>query len=70
MARSLDTDATRRQQSADDLGNADSLGDAEADSILAQPPDPTPAAQAAADTEDRPDGLMDQVYTLPGLLKL
>jgi hypothetical protein len=60
MARGLDIDAARRQQAADDLGDADTLGDAEADAVLAQPPDPAPAAQTATDAEDRPDGLIDE----------
>jgi len=51
VARRIHVDAPRRKQTADDLGQAQALGDAETDAILAATPHPAPATQAAADAE-------------------
>ncbi len=48
----LDPDLAGGQQAADDFRQAEALGDAECDAVLAGAPDPAPAAQAAADAED------------------
>jgi hypothetical protein len=43
----------RRDQAADNLGQAQALRDGLADAILRLPPDPAPAGQAGADSECR-----------------